>query len=254
MINHEGKGDDVRDSLITTTELYQGLLKNTGSLLWSHVAKQSIDEKLDFLEELLNPKMSGLFQKNIESLWDAMLDSYELINLFENWKQDTIDRFGPYSHVMLSLSKDKAPESLMMYYLETVDWLEVFKSGRMLKRHTVRSRMLDYIKIQDLANVVFRGKQNINHSPYHTYINLINYGFNITQKYIESLIEEGNTILLEDKEYQYFIGYYLREGSIPLSLKTLIHDEKVMLGHLSRYDSFSQKMKNALTESLYRGE
>ena len=47
---------------------------------------------------------------------------------------------------------------------------------------------------------------------------------------------------------------YPREGSIPLSLKILIHDEKVMLGHLSRYNSFSQKMKNALTESLYRGE
>ena len=242
------------ETIEKTLKLYHVQLEKAGSLLWSQVANQSKEDKLNVLEELLKPNENSVFHKNKESLWASMLSSYELLNLFENWNKETIDRFEPYADVMLSLSKDKAPESLLMYYLDKVDWLEVFKSGRMLKRHTVRSRMLEYIKEQDLADGVLRGKKSYNLSPYHTYISLINYGFNITQKYLESLIDEGNTILFEDHDYQYFIGHYLREATLAFSSKSLIHDESVMLAHLSRYDKLSQKKKDALTESLYMGE
>ena len=156
--------------------------------------------------------------------------------------------------ILLKLSSSKAPESLVGYYLDQVDWLEIFRSGRLLTKHKVKAEMLKFIKEEDLANTIFKGQREIGLPAFNSYIYLINYGHNITQKFIEELYDEGQHFLFKDADYRFLVGQFLRENTLSFKSKSLVHDDTVMLNHLSRYKAFPMKMKEFLTEGLYRAK
>ena len=114
--------------------------------------------------------------------------------------------------------------------------------------------MLKFIKDQDLGNTAFTGQRTIELPAFKIYIFLINYGYNITQKYIEKLYNEGHHFLFEDADYRFLVGQYLREKTLSFKSKRLVHDDSVMLNHLSRYEAYPKKMKEFLTEGLYRAK